>query len=177
MMHENVTKSYKKCNTNKCNSIKFKAEQISSKLEIDDRVQKLDENEAYVTIKGHKKEFPDKRFYRLIVPSKKDIGKTSKQILDRVSNTILVKNKVNQWKNTYSVIERYGNIKPKIQCFFAVFNIESFYQSILTKLFDEAVSFAKLYYDFTSDELEIIMYSRKILLFWQDSTWVKKEGD
>ena len=40
----------------------------------------------------------------------------------------------------------------------------------------EAVSFAKLYYDFTSDELEIIMHSRKTLLFWQDSTWVKKEG-
>ena len=38
-------------------------------------------------------------------PSKIDTGKISKKILDRVSNTILVKNKVNQWKNTYSVIE------------------------------------------------------------------------
>ena len=34
-----------------------------------------------------------------------------------------------------------------------------------------------MYYDFTSDELEIIMHSRKTLLFWQDSTCVKKEGD
>ena len=34
-----------------------------------------------------------------------------------------------------------------------------------------------MYYDFTSDELEMIMHSRKTLLFWQDSTWVKKEGD
>ena len=34
-----------------------------------------------------------------------------------------------------------------------------------------------MYYDFTSDELESIMHSRKTLLFWQDSTWVKKEGD
>ena len=41
----------------------------------------------------------------------------------------------------------------------------------------EAVSFAKLYYDFTSDELEIFMLSRKTLLFWQDSAWVKKDGD
>ena len=38
--------------------------------------------------------------------------------------------------------------------FFVVFDIESFYPSISTKLFDEAVSFAKLYYDFTSDELD-----------------------
>ena len=41
----------------------------------------------------------------------------------------------------------------------------------------EAVSFAKLYYDFTSDELEIFMLSRKTLLFWHDSAWVKKDGD
>ena len=34
-----------------------------------------------------------------------------------------------------------------------------------------------MYCDFTSVELEIIMHSRKTLLFWQDSTWVKKEGD
>ena len=34
-----------------------------------------------------------------------------------------------------------------------------------------------MYYDFTSDELEIIMHCRKTLLFWENSTWVKKEGD
>ena len=97
MMHGNVTKAYKKCNTNKPNSINFKAKQIDSKLKVDDHVPKLDENEAYVTIKDHKKGFPDKISCRLINPSKTDIGKISKQILDRVINTILVKNKVNQW--------------------------------------------------------------------------------
>ena len=177
VMHENVTKTYKKCNTNKSNSINFKAKQIASKLKIDDRVQKLDENEAYVTIKDHKEGFPDKISCRLINPSKTDIGKISKQILDRVSNIILVKNKVNQWKNTYSILEWYHNIKRKDQCSFVVFDIESFYLSISTQLFDEAVSFAKLYYDFTSDDLELIMQSRKTLLFWQDSTWVKEDGD
>ena len=87
----NVTKTYKKCNTNKSNSINFKAKQIASKLKIDDRVQKLDENEAYVTIKDHKEGLPDKISCRLINPSKTDIGKISKQILDRVNNTILEK--------------------------------------------------------------------------------------
>ena len=43
IMHENVTKTYKKCNINtNTNSINFKAKQIASKLKIDDRVQKLD---------------------------------------------------------------------------------------------------------------------------------------
>ena len=174
MMHKNVTKTYKKCNTNKPNSINFKAKQIASKLKVDDRVQKLDENETYLTIKDHKEGFTNKISSRLVNPSNTGKGRISKQILDRVSNTILLKNKVNQLKNTYSVLEWYRNIKRKDQCSFVVFDIENFYPSISTKLFDEAVSFAKLYYDFTSDELELIMHSRKTLLFWQDSTWVKK---
>ena len=66
MMHENVTKKYKKCNTNKSNSINFKAKQIASKLKIDDSVQKLHENEAYITMKGHKEGFPDRRVPQLV---------------------------------------------------------------------------------------------------------------
>ena len=45
-MHGNVTKTYKKCNTIKSKYRNFKIKQIFSKLKIDDRVQKLDENEA-----------------------------------------------------------------------------------------------------------------------------------
>ena len=95
MMRENVTRTNKKCNTSKSNSINFKAKQISSKLKIDNRVQKLDENKVYVTIKNHKEEFPDKISCHLINPSKTDIGKTRKQILDRFNNTTLEKSKVN----------------------------------------------------------------------------------
>ena len=84
-----------------------------------------------------------------------------------------MKNKINQWKNTYSVLKWYRNIKRKDQCSFVVFDIESFYSSISTKLFDEAVPFAKLHYNFTSDELELIKHSRKTLLFWQDSACIK----
>ena len=118
MMHENVTKTYKKCNNNKSNYINFKAKQIASQLKIDDRVQKLDKNEAYVTIKDHKEGFSNKISSRLINPSKTDIGKISKQILDRISNNMVEKNKVNQWKNTSSIIEWYRNIKRKDQLLF-----------------------------------------------------------
>ena len=121
--------------------------------------------------------FPDKISCPFINLSNTDIGKISKQIFDRVNNTRLEKNKVNQWKNTSSVLEWCRRIMQKDQCSFLVFDTESFYLSISTKLFDEAISFAKLYYNFTSDELEIIMHSRKSFLFWQDSTCVKKEAD
>ena len=72
--------------------------------------------------------------------------------------------------NFYLILIKYGVYRVG----WIVFNIKSFYPSISTKLFDEAISFAKLNYDFTSEELEIIMHSRKTLLFWKDSTWVKK---
>ena len=51
------------------------------------------------------------------------------------------------------------------------------YWKFLPVYFNKTVWRRKLYYDFTSDELEMIMHSRKTLLFWQDSTCVKKEGD
>ena len=91
MMHEIVSKLYKKCNTNKSNLIKINSKQIASKLKIDDCVQKLDENEQYVTIKDHKEGFPGKLSCRLINLFRTDIGKISKQILDRFNNIILEK--------------------------------------------------------------------------------------
>ena len=56
---------------------------------------------------------------------------------------MLEKNKVNQWKNTSSVIEWYCNIKRKDQWSFVVFDIESFYPSISEKLLDKAILFPK----------------------------------
>ena len=56
-------------------------------------------------------------------------------------------------------------------------DIESFYPSISEKLLDKAILFAKSHYNFTPDELEIVLHSRKTVLFWNQSTWVKKNGN
>ena len=149
----------------------------ASKLKLEDQIQILDDNDAYIFIKDHKKGFPDKISCRLINPSKTDIGKISKQILDKVNTSILEKTKVNQWKITSSVIEWYYNIKRKDQCWYVVFDIEGFYPSISEKLLDKAVLFVKSHYNFTPDKLEIVLHSRKALLFWNQSTWVKQYGD
>ena len=50
---------------------------------------------------------------------------------------------VNQWKNSHSVIEWFKNIRNKSNASFFVFDIESFYPSILLKLLDDAINFAK----------------------------------
>ena len=103
-----------------------KQKKIASKLKLEDRIQILDDIDADISIKDHKEGFSDKISCRLINPSKTDIGKISKQILDKVNTSILEKIKVDPWKNMSSFTEWYCNIKRKDQCSFAVFDIESF---------------------------------------------------
>ena len=96
LMHGNVTKTYKKFNNDKTKTRNIKAKKIAGKLKLNNRIQVLDDNEAYISIKDHKEGFPDKISCRLINPSKTDTGKISKQILDKVNTSILEKIKVNQ---------------------------------------------------------------------------------
>ena len=58
-------------------------------------------------------------------------------------------------------------------CFF-VFGIVNFYPSITEQQLDQAVKFSKVYSNITSDELNIIMQSRKTL--HKKQPWVKKTG-
>ena len=50
-------------------------------------VEKMQETEAFITIKDHKEGFPHSLSFRLINPSKADIGKISKCILDSINKT------------------------------------------------------------------------------------------
>ena len=92
----NITKTYKKSDKNKIKIINEDAKKIAKKLEIDDRVEKMQETEAFITIKDHKEGFPHSLSFRLINPSKTDIGKISKCILDSINKNIIQKSKVNQ---------------------------------------------------------------------------------
>ena len=60
---------------------------------------------------------------------------------------------------------------------FIQFDIENLYPSISRKLFNEAISFAKLYCDINDDDLSIILQSRKTLLFFDNNPWVKRYGN
>ena len=86
---------------------------IAQKLEIDERVEKMQETEAFLTIKDHKEGFPHTLSFRLINPSKSDIGKISKSLLDSINENILKQTNVNQWRNTPQVITWFKIIKSK----------------------------------------------------------------
>ena len=61
---------------------------IVQKLEIDDRVEKIEETEAFLTMK-YRKGFSYMLSFRLINPSKSDIGEISKFLLDTINEYIL----------------------------------------------------------------------------------------
>ena len=85
LLRENITKTYKKSNKRKISNINWEAKKITEKLSLDDRVERLQETEAYIIVTDHKDEFPDKIPCRLVNPSKTSIGKISKVILERIN--------------------------------------------------------------------------------------------
>ena len=156
LLKENITKNYKKSNLTKLHNINKSAKKITEKLPVSDRIEKMQETEAYITIKDHKESFPNKIPCRLINPSKSSVGKISKVIFDKINDHIQKETSVNQQKDTSSVIEWFVNIKEKERSSFMVFDIESFYPSIAELLFTNAIQFAKQITEISDYDMPLI---------------------
>ena len=174
---DNISSAYKKTKSEKTQQINKGAYKISKDLDLDDRMKKLQESESYITIKDHKPNFPARPTFRLINPSKTDLGRVSKQLLDRINKDLQAEMKVNQWKNTNSVIKWFKKIENKESCRFLQFDIESFYPSITKELFRNAIDHAKKHVRITSKEIDIILQSRRTLLFHLQKPWAKRDND
>ena len=127
--------------------------------------------------KDHKKGFPNNSSFRLINPSKSDIGRISKKILDKINQGVIQETKVDQWKNTNTVIAWFKSLPDKNCLSFVNFDIESFYQSISLNLFRQAIEFAREKVDTTDTDILIIIQARKTLLFHDSIPWVKRSGN
>ena len=81
----------------------------------------------------------------LVVFGQSEIGKVSKNILDRINSTTAKKHNLYQWKNTPAVIDWFKSIKNKERFSFICFDIEEFYPSISQDLLITALDFASDY--------------------------------
>ena len=77
-MYIYIYKSYKKSNINTVNEINKEANVLTEKLKINDHVQSIAQNEAFITIRDHKHNFPKNLACGLLNPCKSEIGKISK---------------------------------------------------------------------------------------------------
>ena len=95
--------------------------------------------------------FPNFPTFRLIIPSKSEISKTSKSIFGKINNALVEKTKVNQWKNSANTIKWFKSIPNKKASSFFNFDVENFYPSISEKLMTDAISYAKSLIDVTEE--------------------------
>ena len=60
LLHENITKTYKKTVKKKVRTSNIDAKKFAKDLELEDRIEKMEESECYVSVKDHKEDFPQK---------------------------------------------------------------------------------------------------------------------
>ena len=143
LLHKNITKTYKKVSPTVASSIENKTKTLVEKLHLADRINITAKRDAFITLKDHKPNFANNPTCRLINPTKSEIGKISKQILDRINKNVINNLKLNQWKNTSAVLNWFNNIQNKSKYSFIAFDVVDFYLSISIDLLNAALDFAE----------------------------------
>ena len=121
----------------------MEAKSISTKLKISDRFERIARTPSFVTLKEHKDNFRSNPTCCLINPSKNQLGKVSKQLVEKKNYDIIEKLQLSQWRNTNAVLKWFNNITDKSNSNFIQFNIKQFYPSITEKILHQTFKFAK----------------------------------
>jgi hypothetical protein len=169
ILTDNVTMN-KQCDDNIMSNVNSELKEITDKLSISG-VDIMARKNALVTLKDHKENFDTNPKCRLLNPSKRELGKVSKVVLDRINDEIRSTIHVNQWKNTQSVLKWFPVIENKCDYSFLSFNVNEFYQSISEDLLNRAISWVRTITNITPEEEYVIKHARKSLLFHGERTW------
>ena len=176
LLRDNLTANYKITDPNTENEININARKITDQLEISDRVEQIALKDAYITVKDHKKEFPNKISCRLINPTKSNIGKISKHFLDKINKNLIEKLELKLLKNTEETIQWFKNLDNKKELQFIQFDIENYYPSISKELLDATLEFASQHTAINELQKETIRNARESILVSGSKIWSKKEG-
>merc|ERR1712105_94809 len=95
---------------------------------------------------------------RLINPNNSNMGKVSKQILQKLNNKLRAKFNFNQWRSTGDVIKWLKKLENKDRVTFIQFDIDNYYPSITAELLDKALKWAEQHVE--TPEKERKLYSR-----------------
>lgn len=177
LVDSNVTKTYKKADKKEVLSINRDAKRIAEKIHLGDRIEKLAEKKAFITLKDHKDNFHNKPACRLISPTKSEIGHVSKTILSRLVKSVVKSTEINLWKSTREVLEWYRKFPSKQEGNFINFDIVEFYPSITEKLLLKAIEFAKQYDVVQDHEKDIIIHAKRTIVFNGEDPWKKKDSN
>ena len=111
---------------------------------------------------------------RLINPVKSEVGIVSKVDLEKMNWAITSQIRCNQWRNTQAVVNWFKPIPNKTKARFTKFDIVDFYSCITDKLLHNAVSYAQTLTIIPDVIIQLIIQTRKFLLFTKGNIWIKK---
>ena len=125
-----ITSKYKKTETRTAANINEAGIKHAREANVINRTKINVTDSSFITLKDHKENFLNRPTIKLLNPAKNEIGRISKHILQNINKTLFEEIKVNEWKNTVSVINWFKSIPNKHLYTFLMFDIKDFYPSI-----------------------------------------------
>ena len=110
--------------------------------------------------------FINKLQTRLINPSKTELGKISKNIIQNIVANVKEANYRNLWRNSYVTIEWLRKIKNKSKATFMQLDIIDFCPSISKNILIDSINYALKYIDITIEQYDIISACMWVWEFW-----------
>ena len=98
LLEKNIHADYKKEDIKNVAKVVTEHQKVVTKLGLEERVFKTTPRTAFITVKDHKENFQNDPKCRLLNPTKPEIGRISKKILENVITVIREKSKLRQWK-------------------------------------------------------------------------------
>ena len=142
------------------------------------KLEKYSRQEAFVTIKDHKKSFKEmpasNKPARLIIPSRTNIGKVSNNKLQKINRTVREKTGLNQWISTHEVLKWFSGLPNKDNLRFFKLDVVSFYPSITYRLLKKSIDWARNYCTITELDEKLFIHCRRTFAFYDGKAWVKK---
>ena len=138
-LHDHITQDYRKGSLDQFNEVAKKDKIIAKKLDIDDRMFVTMPREAFGTYKDTKENFRQNPSMRVLNPCKQEIGRVSKQLIEKLIIDVRNKTGLLQWKNTLSCLQWFDKIQNKEEYNFIQFDVVNFYGSISKRLLEETV--------------------------------------
>ena len=173
-MEKEINKEYKKANKNDVKKVENSQKEIVKKLDLEDRVFATTKRQCFSTLKDHKENFHNNPQVRLINPTKPDVGKISKQILEKVNKHIRKVTKMNQWTCNSEVTQWFKEIENKKSKKFIQVDVVNFYPSITEQLLRNSIDWARQYIDITQEDEDSILKSKQSVLYNEGEAWIKK---
>ena len=174
--HDHITQDYKKGSLDDFNEVLRNDKAIAEDLEIDDRVFATMPREAYGTYKDTKENFHENPKMRVLNPCKPELGRVSKQFLEKIVHEVREKTGLLQWKNTLSCLQWFDKLQNKSECHFIQFDVVNFYGSISKQLLEDTMNWASTFTNIEQKTKDIIFHARKTFLFYQGEPYVKKNA-